>query len=469
MRGNSIVRHLGESYEQIVLVSGFSKSYSSLAAFLAWPTEVKRLLKTAAPPYLYSGPSPVASLATVLGGFDVNDQRGDAIRADLWRKTAQVLDCLDRLGIHTPNRSGPPIIEVPLAHHEDIDAVGRFLFDRGIYVTLAAYPLVPKSEVGFRIQVTVLEHAGRDRPARRRARRARQTGSTSSPPRARSAPHETRAARRRGRAPSGRRRRRDRSAGRTRRSYVWLSYLGLTACSRRCISSRRLCRERPADQPDRALLADRDRDRHPPPPPGSTHRPGGSSSLGQFLFFVGDLYTYSYPKLLGVDVPFPSLGDAIYLTVYPALMAGLILLAKRRNPQRDRAALIDSLILTIGIGLLSWVFLIAPNFHLSGLSLLAKVVSAAYPLGDILLLAAAIRLAVDTGKRAPSFYLLVASIVCLLAVDSAYGYALLVDGYHHQLSFDVGWIAYYALWGAAALHPSMRTLEQPSAERRIAR
>jgi diguanylate cyclase (GGDEF)-like protein/PAS domain S-box-containing protein len=188
--------------------------------------------------------------------------------------------------------------------------------------------------------------------------------------------------------------------------------------------------------------------------------------LGQFLFFAGDLYTYSYPKLLGVDVPFPSLGDAIYLTVYPCLMAGLLILAKRRNPQRDRTALIDSLIITIGIGLLSWVFLIAPNIHLSGLSVLAKGVSAAYPLGDVLLLAAAIRLAVDTGKRAPAFYLLVGSIVSLLATDSAYAYALLVDGYHHQLSFDVGWIAYYVLWGAAALHPSMRTLEQPSANPR---
>jgi 8-amino-7-oxononanoate synthase len=90
----------------------------------------------------------------VLAGFDVNESRGDAIRADLWRKTAQVLDCLDRLGVHTPNRSGFPIVEVPLARHEDIDAAGRFLFDNGIYVTLAAYPLVPKSEVGFRIQVT---------------------------------------------------------------------------------------------------------------------------------------------------------------------------------------------------------------------------------------------------------------------------------------------------------------------------
>ena len=153
-RGNGVVRHFGESYDHIVLVGGLSKAYSSLAAFIACPPELKRLLKTAAPPYLYSGPSPVASLATTLVGLEVNERRGDAIRADLWNKTAAVLECLDLLGAHTPNRSGFPIIEVPLARHEDIDAVGRFLFENGIYVTLAAYPLVPRSEVGFRIQVT---------------------------------------------------------------------------------------------------------------------------------------------------------------------------------------------------------------------------------------------------------------------------------------------------------------------------
>jgi 8-amino-7-oxononanoate synthase len=153
-RGNGIVRYFDESYDHVVFVAGLSKSYSSLAAFLACPPELKRLLKTAAPPYLYSGPSPVASLATTLAGLEVNKTRGDAIRADLWRKTATVLDCLDRLGAHTPNRSGFPLIEVPLARHEDIDAVGRFLFENGIYVTLAAYPLVPRDEVGFRIQVT---------------------------------------------------------------------------------------------------------------------------------------------------------------------------------------------------------------------------------------------------------------------------------------------------------------------------
>jgi len=153
-RGNSVVRYFGESYDNVVLVAGLSKAYSSLAAFIACPTEMKRLLKTAAPPYLYSGPSPVASLATTLAGLDVNERRGDALRADLWAKTRRVLDALETLGVRTPNRDGFPIIEVPLAHADQIGDVGRFLFDQGIYVTLAAYPLVPRDEVGFRVQLT---------------------------------------------------------------------------------------------------------------------------------------------------------------------------------------------------------------------------------------------------------------------------------------------------------------------------
>jgi 8-amino-7-oxononanoate synthase len=153
-KGNSIVRHFDESYDNLILVGGFSKSYSSLLAFIACPTAVKDLLKVAAPPYLYSGPSPVASLATVLAGLEVNDKRGDALRDELERLTRRTLDGLERLDVFTPNRSGLPIIEIPLRDHGQIDSVGRFLFERGVYVTLAAYPLVPKDEVGFRVQLT---------------------------------------------------------------------------------------------------------------------------------------------------------------------------------------------------------------------------------------------------------------------------------------------------------------------------
>lgn len=154
MTGNGVVRHQGESYENVIMVAGMSKAYSSLLAFLTLPTRLKNVLKVAAPPYLFSGPSPIASLATTWVGLEVNENRGDSFRTEIHRKTHRVLHRLDELGIHTPNTSGFPIIEIPLAHREDIDTVGQYLFNRGIYATMAAYPLVPRHEVGFRIQVT---------------------------------------------------------------------------------------------------------------------------------------------------------------------------------------------------------------------------------------------------------------------------------------------------------------------------
>jgi diguanylate cyclase (GGDEF)-like protein/PAS domain S-box-containing protein len=203
------------------------------------------------------------------------------------------------------------------------------------------------------------------------------------------------------------------------------------------------------------------------------HRPRAMAAwslilLGQMLYVAGDFYTYTYPDLLGGTVGFPSPGDAIYLSVYPALFTGLMLLVRRRDPHgRDRSAVVDSLILTVGFALLSWVFLVAPNLHLSGLTILAKLVSVAYPLGDILLLGALIRFAVQAGAKGPAFYFLVAGTVGLLATDCAYNYALLAGTYNHQLVYDAGWLAYLVLWGAAALHPSMRGLEEPAVDTRV--
>jgi diguanylate cyclase (GGDEF)-like protein/PAS domain S-box-containing protein len=200
---------------------------------------------------------------------------------------------------------------------------------------------------------------------------------------------------------------------------------------------------------------------HKPASPG----PWRLFAIGFGLFWLGDLYTYSYPRLFGADVPFPSVGDGAYVLVYPALMAGLLMLVRRRNPQRDRAGVIDSLIMTLGLSLLSWVALIAPYLHDGTMGTAAKLVSIAYPLGDILLLAAAIRLAVDSGRREPAFYLLASSIVALLVTDFAYGVVTLQGAYDGQVLLDVGWISFYLLWGAAALHPSMRGLERPAVDR----
>ena len=69
------------------------------------------------------------------------------------------------------------------------------------------------------------------------------------------------------------------------------------------------------------------------------HRPASPGpwrwfALGFALFWFGDLYTYSYPLLVVGEVPFPSLGDAAYLLVYPALVAGLVMIVRRRQPRK---------------------------------------------------------------------------------------------------------------------------------------
>jgi 8-amino-7-oxononanoate synthase len=154
LHGNSVIRHVGETYENVVVIAGFSKAYSSLLAYIACPTALKEALKTAIQPYVSSGPSPVASLATALEGLRLNRVKGDELRLDLYRMTKRVLGCLQELGIATPNVSGYPIIEIPLANHEEIEAVGGYLFHHGIYATMAVYPLVPHGEASFRLQIT---------------------------------------------------------------------------------------------------------------------------------------------------------------------------------------------------------------------------------------------------------------------------------------------------------------------------
>src|SRR5206468_8064997 len=99
------------------------------------------------------------------------------------------------------------------------------------------------------------------------------------------------------------------------------------------------------------------------------------------------------------------------------------------------------------------------------LSLSVKLVSIAYPLMDVLLLAVTVRLAVGGGKREPAFYLLAAGVVALLATDAAYQMVQLSGViYQNGGPLEAGWLSFYLLLGAAALHPSMRRMATPVPE-----
>jgi diguanylate cyclase (GGDEF)-like protein/PAS domain S-box-containing protein len=210
-------------------------------------------------------------------------------------------------------------------------------------------------------------------------------------------------------------------------------------------------------------------------------------AAGQFLFIAGDVVSYNYeqfslalPQLFPLDfafnpagdVPFPGPADLLYLSVYPCLIAGVIMLIQARSPGRDRAGLLDSAMVAIGVGTITWVMLIAPYLDIADLDLKIKLTAMAYPVMDLLLAAAAIRLAVSAGRRPVAFYLLMVSIVALFATDAVYAWFGLYTETGYQPGsgwLEAGWMSFYVLLCTAALHPSMRILTEraPETEERL--
>jgi signal transduction histidine kinase len=186
-------------------------------------------------------------------------------------------------------------------------------------------------------------------------------------------------------------------------------------------------------------------------------------TAGQLIYLAGDLTFYTLHDLLRSSA-FPSPADVLYLSHYPLLILGLVLLARSRTRGRDLEAVIDTSIVAIGAGVLFLVFLIEPAVEATGQTLLMRSAAAAYPIMDLLVLAGAARLVLGTGVRTKAFYLLTFSLALLLVTDAAYIWTQLMDLYATGSLvgrlLDAGWLGFYLLLGASALHPSMRTLSE---------
>ena len=108
-----------------------------------------------------------------------------------------------------------------------------------------------------------------------------------------------------------------------------------------------------------------------------------------------------------------------YLAAYPVLAAGLLALIWGRRQRGDISGLLDSAIVTAGLGMLSWVLLARPTIADAGESFAAAAVSVAYPVGDILLLAMLVRFLTTPGAWTASLRLLLTAVGLLVAADTA--------------------------------------------------
>jgi diguanylate cyclase (GGDEF)-like protein/PAS domain S-box-containing protein len=184
-------------------------------------------------------------------------------------------------------------------------------------------------------------------------------------------------------------------------------------------------------------------------------------AAANLTFAAGQISFLVLTETIKANVPFPSIADVFYLATYPLYAAGLLLFIWSRTPDRDRRSLVDALTLTVGLALLSWIYLILPYVHDPALSWLQKSVAIAYPLGDVLILAMLVRLIVPGTTRSRSVQLLTLGTVGLLVFDVSYGLEQLPGSFHSGTVVGLGWAVFFGAWGAAALHPSMAELTQP--------
>jgi diguanylate cyclase (GGDEF)-like protein len=188
-------------------------------------------------------------------------------------------------------------------------------------------------------------------------------------------------------------------------------------------------------------------------------------AVGQAVYTAGDFLFY-WARYISHVNQFPGLADVFYLGRIPFMVAALALIIRRRSG-RDRAAVIDCLIVGVAAGVLSWVFLMEP-YTKGSLGLAARVASFAYPVTDLMLVALAVRLLAGVGRRGASFYLLTGGLILLAVTDSLYGWLNLHGvAYGSGSLVEGGWLLYYVTVGACGLHPSMRGLAAPIPRERV--
>jgi signal transduction histidine kinase len=192
--------------------------------------------------------------------------------------------------------------------------------------------------------------------------------------------------------------------------------------------------------------------------------------VGFAWFYLGDVLFALYADVLHVS-PDGTLADVSYLAGYPFVVAGLLSLVRspaltgRWGQEREAVSLIDVGVVTLGLFLFGWAVLLDPLVDNSALPLPTRLLAVAYPLADLPVIAVVVPVLLGRGRRGLSAWLLVASIAAMSVADVLYALEALGGSglYLHQAlpTYDLFYLVFWFLAGAAALHPSMAAASEP--------
>ena len=198
--------------------------------------------------------------------------------------------------------------------------------------------------------------------------------------------------------------------------------------------------------------------------PRSRRRPWVIIIAGITTWFVGDLI-WDGSTLLTGSRPTISVADVLYLLGYPVLAAGLVSMIRLRAPADWRHGLLDAIGLAVAAALASWVFLVPANDPGSSAE---HFLAIAYPLSDVVLLAALAWLLLAPGKRGVPSAMVFAGFVANMAIDVV---MLAEAAANHPIGawFDNAYPLTYLLIALASCHEGSAELtdRQPTADGRF--
>jgi PAS domain S-box-containing protein len=183
-------------------------------------------------------------------------------------------------------------------------------------------------------------------------------------------------------------------------------------------------------------------------------------ALSQALLGVGDLI---YFNAFGDLPPFPSVADAFYLMGLLVFGVALVLLVASWEYGRDLMSYADALVVATAVGLLAWSALFSGSLGVG--ADLERVVSVGYPVLEVGLLAALLRVFFVRGDRTWSYAAVAIAVALLILSDGWYVIPALTHRYVAGTWRDSGWLLAYTLAAVASLHPSMRTFDRPRSRR----
>jgi diguanylate cyclase (GGDEF)-like protein len=158
--------------------------------------------------------------------------------------------------------------------------------------------------------------------------------------------------------------------------------------------------------------------------------------------------------------PVPS--DALYLGSYVLIGAGLLSVARSRRRKESLGVLLDAAIIASGAAVLAGVFVLAPIVEDSSLTLAGKLVSAAYPIADLMMLALVVRLWASPGARSSAFLLLNLSLAITLAGDVLWNFSVIATGLGTSAVWnDVFWLMAYVGIAATCWSPTIKLVSEP--------